>query len=29
LTSQIAFLGSAQEVWHFGGSQTGSQIAGQ
>ena len=28
-TSQIAFLGSAQLVWHFGGSQTGSQIAGQ
>jgi hypothetical protein len=29
LTSQIAFFGSAQLVWHFGGSQTGSQIAGQ
>jgi hypothetical protein len=29
LTSQMAFLGSAQEVWHLGGSHTGSQIAGQ
>lgn len=28
-TSQIAFLGSAHDVWHLGGSQTGSQIAGQ
>jgi hypothetical protein len=28
-TSQIAFLGSAHEVWHLGGSQTGSHIAGQ
>jgi len=25
----MAFFGSAHEVWHFGGSQTGSQIAGQ
>ena len=29
LTSQIAFFGSAHDVWHLGGSQTGSQIAGQ
>jgi len=29
LTSQIAFFGSAHEVWHLGGSQTGSQMAGQ
>ncbi len=28
LTSQTAFLGSWQEVWHLGGSQTGSQMAG-
>ena len=28
-TSQIAFFGSAQEVWHLGGSHTGSQMAGQ
>ncbi len=27
LTSQTAFLGSWQDVWHLGGSQTGSQIA--
>lgn len=27
LTSHTAFLGSWHEVWHFGGSQTGSQIA--
>ena len=26
-TSQTAFLGSWQEVWHLGGSHTGSQIA--
>lgn len=26
-TSQTAFFGSWQEVWHFGGSHTGSQIA--
>ncbi len=28
LTSQTAFLGSWHEVWHLGGSQTGSQMAG-
>ena len=28
-TSQIAFFGSAHDVWHLGGSQTRSQIAGQ
>jgi hypothetical protein len=27
LTSQTAFLGSWQEEWHLGGSQTGVQIA--
>lgn len=26
-TSQTAFLGSWQVVWHLGGSHTGSQIA--
>jgi len=29
LTSHIAAFGSAQLVWHLGGSHTGSQIAGQ
>ena len=28
-TSHIAFFGSAQLVWHLGGSHTGSHIAGQ
>jgi hypothetical protein len=29
LTSHTDVLGSKQDVWHFGGSHTGSQIAGQ
>jgi hypothetical protein len=28
LTSHTDVLGSKQDVWHFGGSHTGSQIAG-